>query len=190
MNGMDGSTMKKWTLVLLIMILVVGGLVFYAYRNWESADQAAQRGIESIVKKDYEVAVNYFSDADYLRVMAIFTVGNQGIEEAFARNLSVEVIDYEKQNDYYIVNCWITNRDVSEVFKRIKQQHELSTDSVEDILKDPLLAQAFASAMYNPDIPLITRAVSVKVNLVGIQWVIVPESEWMDAAMGGWLYLP
>ncbi|PKM89309.1 MAG: hypothetical protein CVU85_02820 [Firmicutes bacterium HGW-Firmicutes-10] len=182
--------MKKLTLLILIVVVVLAGLGFYAWSNWERADQAAKRGIESIVKKDYAVAVNYFTEADYLQVMAIFTVGDRGIEEAFARNLSVEIIDYKRQNGYYIVNCWITNRDVSEVFDRVKQQHELSTDTVEDILKDPLLAQAFASAMYNPDIPLITRAVSVRVNLVGIQWVIVPSSEWMDAAMGGWLYLP
>jgi hypothetical protein len=182
--------MKRRTWALLIVILAVSGLAFYAWTNWESAGQAAQRGIESIVKKDHSVAKNYFTNTDYLQVMAVFTVGDRGIEEAFARNLSVEVIDYEKQNEYYIVNCWITNRDVSEVFMRIKQQHDLSTDTVEDILKDPLLAQAFASAMYNPDIPLITRAVTVRVNLVGIQWVIVPDSEWMDAAMGGWLYLP
>jgi hypothetical protein len=76
------------------------------------------------------------------------------------------------------------------VFAKVKEQHNLTFDSVEDILNDSLLSQAFASAMYNPDIPLVTRAVEVRVNLVGIQWVIVPEGEWMDAAMGGWLYLP
>jgi hypothetical protein len=75
-------------------------------------------------------------------------------------------------------------------FLESKSNTNLSTSTVEDILKDDLLSAAFASAMYNPDIPLITRAVEVRVNLVGIQWVIVPDSEWMDAAMGGWLYLP
>jgi hypothetical protein len=187
---MDGSLMKKITGLMLIVIVVVGGLGFYAWRNWERADQAAVRGIESMVKKDYATAINYYTESDYLQLMAVLTVGDLGIEEAIARNLTVEVIDYKKEDGYYIVNCWITNRDVSQVFMRVKQQHALTIDSVEDILNDSLLSQAFASAMYNSDIPLITRTVEVRVNLVGIQWVIVPESEWMDAAMGGWLYLP
>lgn len=182
--------MKKIIWFILIVILTVGGLGFYTWRNWEQADEAAVAGIESMVKKDYGTAVNYYTESDYLRLMAVFSVGDSGIEEAIARNLTVEVIDYKKKDGYYIVNCWITNRDVSQVFTRVKQQHELSTGTIEDILKDDLLSAAFASAMYNPDIPLITRAVEVRVNLVGIQWVIVPSSEWMDAAMGGWLYLP
>lgn len=182
--------MKKTIWFILIVIIVVGGLGFYAWRNWERADQAAVRGIVSMVKKDYATAINYYLKPDYLQLMAVLTVGDQGIEEAIARNLTVEVIDYKKEDGYYIVNCWITNRDVSEVFARVKQQHELTIDSIEDILNDSFLSQAFASAMYNSEIPLITRTVEVRVNLVGIQWVIVPESEWMDAAMGGWLYLP
>lgn len=182
--------MKKLTWLILIVTVVVVGLGFYAWRNWERADQAAVRGIESIVKKDYATAINYYLKPDYLQLMAVFTVGDRGIEEAIARNLTVEVIDYKREDGYYIVNCWITNRDVAQVFMRVKQQHELTTSSIEDILNDSLLSQAFASAMYNPDIPLITRTVKVRVNLEGIQWIIVPDSEWMDAAMGGWLYLP
>ena len=182
--------MKKIVGGLLIVILAVSGLGFYAWQNWERADEAAVIGIESMVKKDYATAINYFLEPDYLQLMAVFSVGDQGIEEAIARNLSVEVIDYRREDGYYIVNCWITNRDVTQVFAKVKEQHDLTFDSVEDILNDSLLSQAFASAMYNPDIPLVTRAVEVRVNLVGIQWVIVPEGEWMDAAMGGWLYLP
>lgn len=187
---MDGFLMKKIIGLILIVIFIAGGLGFYAWRNWERADEAVVRGIESLVKKEYATAVNYYTDSDYLQLMAVFSVGDTGIEEAIARNLTVEVIDYRREDGYYIVNCWITNRDVAQVFSRIKEQHQLSTNTVEDILKDDLLSAAFASAMYNPDIPLITRAVEVRVNLVGIQWVIVPDSEWMDAAMGGWLYLP
>lgn len=182
--------MKKRVGWLMIVIVIFGGLGFYTLQNWERADEAAVKGIESIVKKDYATAIHYFLEPDYLQLMAVFSVGNLGIEEAFARNLSVEVIDYRKEDGYYIVNCWITNRDVTQVFTKVKQQHDLTFDSVEDILNDSLLSQAFASAMYNPDIPLVTRAVEVRVNLVGIQWVIVPDGEWMDAAMGGWLYLP
>ncbi len=182
--------MKKIVGLILIVIFIAGGLGFYAWRNWERADEAVVRGIETLVKKEYVTAVSYFTDSDYLQLMAVFSVGDTGIEEAIARNLTVEVIDYRREDGYYIVNCWITNRDVAQVFSRIKEQHQLSTNTVEDILKDDLLSAAFASAMYNPDIPLITRAVEVRVNLVGIQWVIVPDSEWMDAAMGGWLYLP
>ncbi|MDP2814685.1 MAG: hypothetical protein Q8N92_09600 [Erysipelotrichaceae bacterium] len=182
--------MKKSVGWLLIVILLVAGLGFYTWQNWERAVEAAVKGIESIVKKDYATAINYFTESDYLQLMAVFSVGDLGIEEAIARNLSVEVIDYRKEDGYYIVNCWITNRDVAQVFTKVKQQHDLTFNSVEDILNDSLLSQAFASAMYNPDIPLVTRAVEVRVNLVGIQWVIVPDGEWMDAAMGGWLYLP
>jgi len=187
---MDVCKMKKRTWLMLTIVLVLSVLGFFAWQNWERADEAVVRGIEAMVKKDYMTARNYFTESDYLQLMAVFSVGEQNIEEALARNFSVEVIDYKKQDGYYIVNCWITNRDVSEVFKRIKQQHELSTDTIEYILKDSFLSQAFASAMYNADIPLITRAVEVRVSLEGIQWIILPSSEWMDAAMGGWLYLP
>lgn len=182
--------MKKWYLWAIIIVMSAGGLGIFAWQNWEKVDVAVVIGIESLAKKDHAVARSYFSQNDYLQLMAIFTVGNQSIEEAIARNLTVEVIDYQRYQGYYMVNCWITNRDVSEVFRRIKQEYQLSTDTVEDILKDPLLSQAFASAMYNPDIPLITRTVTVRVNLTGIQYNILPESEWMDAAMGGWLFLP
>ena len=187
---MDGSLMKKMFWLILVVILTVSGLGFYTWQNWERADEAVVRGIESLVKKDYGTAINYYTESDYLQLMAVFSVGDTGIEEAIARNLTVEVIDYQKEDGYYKVNCWITNRDVAVVFERIKEQHQLSTNTIEDILKDDVLSAAFASAMYNPDIPLITRTVEVRVNLVGIQWVIVPGSEWMDAAMGGWLYLP
>lgn len=182
--------MKKRWIGLVIIIMMASGLGFLVWKNWERVDEATVKGVESIVKKDYMTARNYFSEHDYLQLVAVFSVGDQAIEEAMARNLTVEVIDYKREEGYYMVNCWITNRDVSEVFRRIKQEYQLSTDTVEDILKDPLLSQAFASAMYNPDIPLITRTVSIRVNLIGIQYNIIPNSEWMDAAMGGWLFLP
>lgn len=182
--------MRKWLIGSVILIIVLSVLGFLMWQNWERVDDATVKGIESMVKKDYMTARNYYSEHDYLQLVAVFSVGDEGIEEAIARNLTVEVIDYKREEGYYMVNCWITNRDVSEVFRKIKQEYQLSTDTVEDILKDPNLSAAFASAMYNPDIPLITRTVSVRVNLIGIQYNIIPNSEWMDAAMGGWLFLP
>jgi hypothetical protein len=110
---------------LILIVIFIRRTWFYAWRNWERADEAVVRGIESLVKKEYVTAVNYFTESDYLQLMAVFSVGDTGIEEAIARNLTVEVIDYRREDGYYIVNCWITNRDVAQVFSRIKEQHQL-----------------------------------------------------------------
>ncbi len=171
--------MKKWFLRVSIIVVLLGSMFGFLYTNWEKPEEALSRGLTALISLDEAVAKDYFESRDFQNLWAIVDFRDTRFQELFAQSFDLRVVSMESEGSTYRINASIANRDVNYAYEAIKEESDTFALVVVEKYEELFFELQRA--------PYIYFNVTIVVERKGLQYVIVSDSRWLDALLGGWL---
>ncbi len=180
------SILKKFVPFILIFALA---LSFTACDDNNKPEVAVTNLIAALKEMDMEKAQQYISTSSLTTVTVDnLADGDMVIEAAFS-NLSVDIIDVQKNGNTAVVKAKMSTIDLEAIMGECTQivMREMMTGVITDEQIDARLDEVFKETLAKEGNPVFTQEVNINTIKVEGSWKVVSDDNFQNAISGGFL---
>ncbi len=180
------SIFKKLIPFVLIFALA---LTFTACGDKNKPEDAVNNLIAALKEMDMEKAQQYINTSSLTTVTVDDLVDGDMVIEAAFSNLSVEIIDVQKNGDTAIVKAKMSTIDLEAIMGECTQivMREMMTGVITEEQTDARLDEVFKEALAKEGNPMFTQEVDINTIKLDGSWKVVSDDNFQNAISGGFL---